>query len=258
MRRWAQCRLCFWQDRGAREAAAPGRMGLSGERGALGTLHHAHNLLQCCSTHPFPTLLHFWEFRLRYRANPTRHPMQDALLPGAGPPPQTPLQGGGPCPSLAESSGGAAGVPVRQRMLGGTEPGAGAGPRESHIVQRCRQPGGCSQPGVSWRDSPNHPGLWRGPPSLGEGEDKAARTHTHSFPPSSISAPVSLLNPCAVETLALLGTLHCAAHHRGPTEPLPAPPQHPARTRSGFASSCREVAVAAGLQSCEPKSITAW
>lgn len=97
--------------------------------------------------------------------------------------------------ALQKALGGAAGVPVRQRMLGGTQPGAGAGPRESHIVQRCRQPGGCSQPGVSWRDSPNHPGLWRGPPSLGEGEDKAARTHTRTLshpPPSQLRSLFSI------------------------------------------------------------------
>ena len=125
----------------------------------------------------------------------------------AGAPLQTPLKRGGPCPRLAKSLEGAAGVPVRQWRSGGTGPGAGAGPRESGIVRWCRQPGGCSQPGANRRDSPNHTGLWRGPPSLREGEDKAACTHTHThtctlFPtllhPSSglASRPLCHGNPC--------------------------------------------------------------
>lgn len=65
-----------------------------------------------------------------------------------------------------------------------------------------------------------------------------AQTHTHTFPPSSILAPVSLPDHRAMEILALLSTLHHA--HRGPSEPLPVPPQHPARTRSSFTSTCQE------------------
>lgn len=39
--------------------------------------------------------------------------------------------------------------------------------------------------------------------------------------------------------------------------PLPVPLKHPAHTRSGFASSCREAAITAGSGSHKPKEIIA-
>lgn len=205
MQRCAQSKHCFWGDQGARL--------------------------------PFHLL---WDFWLGFAVSPPQHPVQDAAgarLGLSNPIWDTAAKGGAhprACKKkLLRADRGLLGYLRGRKGLG---PGAaglfGRRPWERSIVWWCWQPGGCCEPGARQRESPNHTGLWRGPPSLGEGEDKAAcahtnaptHSHTHTLTHShSLHPSLAVPRPCP-----------CTAQiHTGSKRTLPA------RTRSGFASTTR-------------------
>lgn len=217
---------------------SPGRVGLAGSLQRCDDVLRANAAFGVTEEHgSLLTSQPLWDFWLGFAASPPHHPMQDeaGARGGLSNPSWDTTANGGAHPrackkKLLRTDHGLLGYLRGREGLG---PGAvglfGSRPWERSIVWWCWQPGGCCEPGASQRESPNHTGLWRGPPSLGEGEDKAACAHTNA--PTHTHTHTHSLHP----SLAVPRPCPCIAPiHTGSKRALSA------RTCSGFASTRRE------------------